>query len=100
MPSIPEPWLSKSRSMSGLQCPKLLWRLVHEPEAEELEPDPGQQYLFDRGHEVGRMAQFYVSGRVLIDVPHRQRQRRLQATAEAVRNAPGCSTRPPSSMTV
>jgi predicted RecB family nuclease len=71
--------------MSGLQCPKLLWWLVDEPEAEELEPDPSLQFLFDRGREVGRAAHAYVPGGVLIDVPQRERRRRLQATAEALR---------------
>jgi predicted RecB family nuclease len=70
--------------MSGLQCPKLLWWQVHEPDAPELETDPAVQFRFDRGHEVGRLAQTYVPGGVLIDVPHHERDRRLRETAEAL----------------
>jgi predicted RecB family nuclease len=85
VPGTTEPRLTKSKFISGLQCTKMLWWLVHEPDAEELEVDPAQQFLFDRGHEVGRVAQTYVPGGVLIDVPHRERRRRLAATAEALR---------------
>jgi predicted RecB family nuclease len=84
MPNAPAPRLSKSKFIAGLQCPKLLWWQVHEPDAPELEPDPAQQFLFDRGHEVGRVAQTYVPGGVLIDVPHRERERRLRETAAAL----------------
>jgi predicted RecB family nuclease len=71
--------------MAGIQCPKLLWWQVHEPDAPELETDPEVQFRFDRGHEVGRLAQTYVPGGVLIDVPHDERDRRLRETAEALR---------------
>jgi hypothetical protein len=48
--------LSKSRYLSGLQCPKLLWVSVNEPN--RLPPvDPATQYTFDQGHEVGKLAQ-------------------------------------------
>ncbi len=89
MPKLPALRLSKSRYISGLQCAKRLWWEVHEPEAPELAPDPGQQFIFDRGHEVGRLAQTYVPGGVLIDVPHLERERRLRETAEAVRGGAG-----------
>lgn len=37
---VPHPFgLSKSRVMAGLQCHKLLWWMVHEPTAPELEWD-------------------------------------------------------------
>jgi Domain of unknown function(DUF2779) len=84
VPRVPDPRLSKSRYTSGLQCPKLLWWLVHEPDSSELEVDAAQQFIFDRGDEVGRMAQQYVPGGTLIDVPHHERERRLRATAEAL----------------
>ena len=85
MPRLPEARLSKSKYMAGIQCPKLLWWQVHEPDAPELETDPAVQFRFDRGHEVGRLAQTYVPGGVLIDVPHHERDRRLRETAEALR---------------
>src|SRR5437870_1428588 len=40
--------LSKSRYLAGLQCHKQLWWRVHDPEAPELSPTPGQQNLFVR----------------------------------------------------
>ena len=48
--------LSKSKYVSGLQCPKLLWWCVHEPDAPELVPDEGLQAIFDMGHHVGDLA--------------------------------------------
>lgn len=55
----PPPRLTKSRYLSGLQCPRRLWWEVHEPNAPELKPDPSDQFLFDRGHEVGKVARSY-----------------------------------------
>ncbi len=78
--------LSKSKYASGLQCHKKLWWEIHEPDAPELVPDAALQFIFDQGHEVGRVAQTYVPGGVLIDVPHTERQRRLQATDAALRD--------------
>ncbi len=82
----PTPRLSKSKFVSGLQCHKLLWWQVHERDAPELAPDAATQFIFDHGHEVGRLAQQYVPGGVLIDVRHTERERRLRETAEALRN--------------
>jgi len=48
--------LSKSRFVAGWQCHRLLWWLVHEPEAPELVPDASLQAIFDRGHAVGEAA--------------------------------------------
>ena len=81
----PTPRLSKSKFVAGLQCHKLLWWQIQEPDAPELEPDAATQFIFDQGHEVGRLAQTYVPGGVLIDVPHTERERRLRETAEALR---------------
>ena len=50
-----EPYISKSKYLWGLQCPKLLWHAYH---AKELipKPDAAQQALFDQGHDVGALA--------------------------------------------
>ena len=80
-----EPRLSKSRFMSGWQCPRRLWWEVHEPDAEELGTDPATQFIFDRGKEVGEVARGHVPGGVLIDVPHEERDRRLRETEEALK---------------
>jgi len=49
------PYVSKSKYLWGLQCPKLLW---HTYNAKDLipEPDAAQQAIFDQGHEVGALA--------------------------------------------
>jgi hypothetical protein len=47
--------LSKSRYLNGLQCPKYLWTLFHEPEKVP-EPDAATQHIFDQGHLVGELA--------------------------------------------
>ncbi len=85
MPTAAGSRLSKSKYMAGIQCPKLLWWMVHEPEAPELEADPEVQFILDRGTEVGELARTYVPGGVLIDVPHEEPERRLRETAEALR---------------
>ena len=54
--------LSKSRVMAGLQCHKLLWWMMHEPTAPELELGDQAQSLMDRGNRVGEIARTYVPG--------------------------------------
>lgn len=76
--------LTKSRYVAGLQCPKLLWWKVHEPDAPELRPDAGAQARFDWGHRVGEEARRRVPGGVLIDVPYGEFRRRLAATRAAL----------------
>jgi len=77
--------LSKSRYLSGLQCHKQLWWRVHEPEAPELSPTPGQQNLFAQGREVGERARDHVPGGELIDLPFYQYDNKVTATREALR---------------
>jgi hypothetical protein len=76
--------LSKSRVMAGLQCHKLLWWWVHEPEAPELEFDASVQAAFDRGTRVGEVARSYVPGGVLIDLPYDAYAERVAATRRAL----------------
>lgn len=78
------PRLSKSRFLSGLQCPKKLWWEVHEPDAPELTPDAGLQSIFDRGTRVGEAARAFVPGGVLIDLPHHEIDRRVAETRNAL----------------
>ena len=51
--------LTKSRYMAGLQCPRRLWLLVHEPPPYE-EPAPGTP--LDIGQQIGRNAHLLFSG--------------------------------------
>ena len=61
------PTISKSKYMLGLQCPRLLWVSVNQPEA--LPPiDEETQLRFDQGHEVGSFAKMLFPGG--IEVPH------------------------------
>jgi hypothetical protein len=47
--------LSKSRYVAGLQCRKMLWWMVHEPEAAELVADGPLNAIFERGQREGRV---------------------------------------------
>lgn len=47
--------ISKSRYLSGLQCPKLLWTQFNDREAIPA-PTAGKQAIFDAGHSVGDLA--------------------------------------------
>jgi hypothetical protein len=54
--------VSKSRFQKGLQCQKALWLAVHRRHLAP-KPDEVQQWVFDQGSEVGRLAQrLFVGG--------------------------------------
>jgi hypothetical protein len=59
--------LSKSKYLTGLQCPKYLWIQIHDPERIP-EADAVAQYTFDQGHLVGEYAKKLFPGG--IDIPH------------------------------
>jgi Domain of unknown function(DUF2779) len=61
---MPVQGLSKSKIMSGLQCPKRLWLEIHHPELMVFS-DRAQQ-AFEAGHEVGAVAQRLHPSGVLI----------------------------------
>jgi Domain of unknown function(DUF2779) len=77
--------LSKSRVMAGRQCHKLLWWMVHEPAASELELDDLGSAVMDQGARVGELARAYVPGGILIDLPFDAFAERLTATEDALR---------------
>ncbi len=58
--------LSKSKYLKGLQCPKLLWVQLNEPERLP-ETDSTTQFIFDQGHLVGDLAKRLFPGG--IDIP-------------------------------
>ncbi|MGH7637561.1 MAG: DUF2779 domain-containing protein [Gemmatimonadaceae bacterium] len=70
--------------MAGKQCHKLLWWKVHEPLAEELQPDKVLQDLFDQGAQVGALARDRFPGGVLIDLPHNDYAGKIEATRRAI----------------
>jgi len=78
----PSPRLSKSRYVSGLQCPKRLWYEVNA--REEIPPfDAAALERFEQGHEVGRLAHRLFPGGVEI-APE---ERRWAVTVPATRRA-------------
>lgn len=56
--------LTKSRYLAGLQCPRRLWLIAHEPQPYE-EPEPGSP--MDVGQEIGRRAHLLFPGGILVD---------------------------------
>jgi len=57
-----ESFISKSKYLWGLQCPRLLWTAYNQKDLIP-EPDAAQQAVFDQGHEVGQLAkQLYPDG--------------------------------------
>ena len=73
--------LSKSRYVAGVQCAKLLWWTVREPDAEELQPGLVLQDLFDQGNLVGARARLEWPRGVLIDGDHRDPARITRTSA-------------------
>lgn len=63
---MPLMFLSKSKYLNGLQCPRLVWVEIHEPEKLP-ETDPVTQHIFDQGRLVGELAKKLFPGG--IDVP-------------------------------
>ncbi len=61
-----EPYLSKSKFISGLQCPKLLWTYYNDSSAIP-ETDPATQAIFDQGHLVGELATSLFPNGIKID---------------------------------
>jgi hypothetical protein len=61
------PLLSKSKYLTGLQCPKILWVQVHKPDRIPA-ADAVTQYIFDQGHLVGEYAEKLFPGG--IDIHH------------------------------
>lgn len=57
------PVISKSKFLSGLQCPLLLWTQYNDRDAIPL-PPPSTQYVFDMGHTVGDLAKTVFPGGV------------------------------------
>lgn len=64
-----QPYLSKSRFMSGMQCSLRLWYEVFDRELLP-DPDPTTQFRFDTGTEVGELAQKRYRGGRLIGHDH------------------------------
>src|SRR5690242_17610620 len=78
-------FLSKSRYMCGLQCPKRLWQAVYDPEPAE-EPLPGTAK--GMGIEVGIQARRLWPGGVLVEDPeHRNYDAAVRRTKTLIADA-------------
>ena len=75
--------ISKSQYLKGVQCPKALWLYRHRP---DLKPEitEVQQFMFDTGHEVGRLAQQYFSNGVEINAAYFEIDKAIASTARVV----------------
>ncbi len=74
--------LSKTKYISGLQCPRLIWIETNEPEKIP-ETDPITQHIFDQGHLVGELAKKLFPGG--IDVPHDDFMGNIEETKELLK---------------
>src|SRR5271168_5241491 len=72
----PQPRLSKSRYVVGLQCPRRLWLGWHDPEPRS-EPEPGS--ILAVGTDVGIAARLLVFGGVLIEEGPQQHRAAVEA---------------------
>ncbi|MBC8180424.1 hypothetical protein H8E88_04800 [candidate division KSB1 bacterium] len=76
--------ISKSQYLKGIQCPKMLWLYRHRP---DLAPEisESQQFLFDTGHEIGKLAQQYFKGGIEIAAEYYETDKAIKATESAVK---------------
>lgn len=76
------PILTKSKYLTSLQCPKLLWTMFHDPG--RIPPvDAAAQFIFDQGHAVGNLAKkLYPGG---IDIPYDSFEESLKETRKLLR---------------
>ena len=83
---MPFPVLSKTKFMHGMQCHKLLWTELHEPQLVP-QPDEVTQHRFDQGHLVGHLAKgLFPNG---IDIPTKDIAANIKMTKEYLsRQAP------------
>ena len=78
-------YLTKSRYLQGLQCPKLLWLSVNEPEAAG-EPDEETEHRFAVGTKIGVLArERFPKGGILIAEDHFHLNEAFRSTKAAVK---------------
>jgi len=62
---MPSQLITKSKYITGLQCSKLLWIGVNQPERIPA-PDISTRYIFDQGHLAGQLAQKLFPGGISV----------------------------------
>ena len=77
------PYISKSKFLQGLQCPKLIWSAYN---VKHLFPevDDALQAVFDQGHVVGSLAKKMFPNGVEIDSDHSDFERAIRQTKKAL----------------
>jgi len=75
--------LSKTKYITGLQCPRLIWVQINEPEKIP-ETDPVTQHIFDQGHLVGELAKKLFPGG--IDVSTEDFMENISNTIDLLKN--------------
>ncbi|MFC1774844.1 DUF2779 domain-containing protein [Nanoarchaeota archaeon] len=75
-------YLTKSKYMVGLQCPKYLWMMFNEPDKIP-KFDSAMIFLFNQGHNVGDLAKKIFPGGV--DVPESDFVKNLELTSELIK---------------
>ncbi len=85
MDSSTLPKLSKSRFLSGLQCPLRLWYTCFNPEL-ATPVTAAQQALFDTGHAVGELATRLFPGGVLIQEDYFLHEAAVVTTQQVLQN--------------
>ncbi|MBU0672756.1 MAG: DUF2779 domain-containing protein [Candidatus Margulisbacteria bacterium] len=79
-----KPYLSKSKYLNGLQCPKLLW-YEYNQKADIPKPGAAVQFAFAEGHRVGALAQQLFPNGLHIPrdwQPEKQAQQSLEAAKQ------------------
>jgi len=79
------PMLSKSRFIAGLQCSLRVWYQCYNRKLAS-EVTPGQQAIFDAGHQVGRLATELYPGGVRIDEDYLHHREAEHTTARALKD--------------
>ena len=75
--------LSKTKYLTGLQCPRLIWVQINEPEKIP-ETDPITQHIFDQGHLVGELVKKLFPGG--IDVSTEDFMGNISSTLDLLKN--------------
>ena len=84
MTSLASQHLTKSRYIAGLQCPRRLWLVVHEPMPYE---EPASGSPMEIGQEIGEKAHLLFPGGVRIDEEPWQHAEAVARTAVLVSDA-------------
>ncbi len=78
------PFISKSKFLWGLQCPKLLWT-AYNAKDQIPAPDAATQAIFDQGNEVGALAKKLFPGGIEVSVGATDFRQVIQQSLEAVK---------------